>query len=187
MARSGISRAAREAADSPEYVAPLNDRQRRVAELVGRGASWAGAAREAGYASVDSAAAGLSKDPRALALVATERSKNEVAVEMSRSRVMAGLLEAVDIAKVQADATSMIRGWSEVARMCGYYAPDTKKIEVSVSAKRLVDKFETMSDAELLKYAEKDVIDVVAREIEAETSFEARFGQRVALENAGEA
>lgn len=108
--------------------------------------------------------ANLSTDPRFQAVVAKERRKNELVIEMTREKAMNGFMEAVEMARIQADPATMIKGWTEIARMCGYYAPDTKKIEVSVSAKRLVDKFETMSDDELLKYAEKDIIDVLSSE-----------------------
>jgi phage terminase small subunit len=47
----------------------------------------------------------------------------------------------------------MIAGWREIAKMLGYYEPERRKIDVSVSAKRMVDQFETMSDEELLRLA----------------------------------
>ena len=39
--------------------------------------------------------------------------------------------------------------------MCGYYAPVKQQVDVSVSAKRMVDQFEAMSDAELLRLADQ--------------------------------
>lgn len=138
----------------------LIPRHQRIAEAVGRGASMVEACRNEGI----KVYANLSTDPRFQAVVAKERKKNELAIEMTRDKVMQGLLDAVDMARVMSDPHAMIKGWTEIGRMCGYYAPDTKKIEVSVSAKRLVDKFETMSDEELLKYAEKDIIDLFANE-----------------------
>jgi phage terminase small subunit len=155
-----------ERADSrePSYSAPLTPRQRKVAQLVGRGDSWNSAALKAGYSQGASNVSAWKNDPRMQQLVLAEQRRNEASVEMTRKKVMDGFLEAIDQARVQADPATMIKGWTEVARMCGYYAPDAKKIEISISAKRLVDKFETMSDEELLKYAEKDILDVAFTE-----------------------
>jgi phage terminase small subunit len=151
------------------YSAPLTAQQKKLATYVGRGMNWGQAALKAGYASEQTAYT-LNKDPRVLALVAEEQKKHEAVVNMSREKVMNGFLEAVEIARLQAEPATMVKAWSEVARMCGYYAPETRKIDISISAKRLVDKFETMSDEELLKYAEKDIIDVEAKLLEAPES-----------------
>lgn len=147
--------------DARTFGGSLTPKQRKVAKLVGQGESWNSAAKKAGYASGSSNIAVWKTDPRMMSIVAAEQKKNELVADMSRKKVMDGFLEAIDIARIQADPTAMIKGWTEVAKMCGYYAPDTKKIDISISAKRLVDKFETMSDEELLKYAEKDIIDLV--------------------------
>lgn len=149
------------------YVAPLTPRQRKVAELVGRGETWNKAALTAGYSQGASNVSTWKEDPRIQSIIQAERAKNEAVVNMDRKRVMEGFLEAVDMARIQADPATMIKAWTEVARMCGYYAPETKKIDISISAKRMVDRFETMSDEELLKYAEQNVIDVTPTEKEA--------------------
>ncbi len=167
MPRSALTPQAREASRNPEFVAPLTARQRKVAELVGRGSSWNQAAKDAGYAQGASNVSMWREDPRIQSIVEVERTKNEAVVNMDRKRVMEGFLEAVDIARVQADPATMIKAWAEVARMCGYYAPETRKIDISISAKRMVDKFETMSDEELLKYADQNVIDITPTEKEA--------------------
>ena len=148
------------------YSAPLTAQQRKAAQFVGRGMTWAEATVKAGYSSPSSSSE-LSKDPRVLEIVNYERKKHEEVVNMTREKVMNGFLEAVEIARLQAEPATMVKAWSEVARMCGYYAPETRKIDISISAKRMVDKFETMSDEELLKYAEKDIIDVEAKLLEA--------------------
>lgn len=167
MRKSVLTPEARSESREPSYTAPLTPKQRKVAQLVGRGDSWNAAALKAGYSQGASNVAAWKNDPRILAIIAAEQKKNEETVDMSRKKVMDGFLEAIDIARIQADPTAMIKGWTEVAKMCGYYAPDTKKVEISISAKRLVDKFETMSDEELLKYAEKDIIDVLPTEPKA--------------------
>jgi phage terminase small subunit len=45
---------------------------------------------------------------------------------------------------------AMIAGWREVAKLCGYYAPERQRVEVTVEGWRLRTMFEQLSDAELL-------------------------------------
>lgn len=87
--------------------------------------------------------------------------------DMSRKKVMDGFLEAIDMAKLQGESGVMVAGWREVAKMCGYYAPEKKQIDVNVSAKRMIGQLETMSEAELLEMIENDssVIEGEAEEI----------------------
>jgi hypothetical protein len=49
---------------------------------------------------------------------------------------------------------AMIRGWSEIAKLIGAYAPERKTIELSVESEALRAKYAAMSDAELLALAE---------------------------------
>jgi len=69
---------------------------------------------------------------------------------------MDGMLEAIDMARLQGESGVMVAGWREIGRMCGYYAAEKKEISVNISAKRTIDKLETMSDAELLEMIEQD-------------------------------
>ncbi|CAB4131097.1 Terminase small subunit [uncultured Caudovirales phage] len=91
-----------------------------------------------------------------------EWAKAEKMAEMSKKKVMDGMLYAIDQAKLLADPSAQIAGWREVAKICGYYEPQKVKLEVSVSAKRMFSQFETLSDDELLKIAEAEIIDVDA-------------------------
>jgi succinate dehydrogenase flavin-adding protein (antitoxin of CptAB toxin-antitoxin module) len=68
---------------------------------------------------------------------------------------------------MQADSGNMIAGWREIGRMCGYYAPEVKKIDVNITAKRAIDKLETLSDEDLLQMIEdsSQIIEAEAVEI----------------------
>lgn len=82
--------------------------------------------------------------------------EHEKASRMTRKKVMDGMLEAIDMARLQGESGVMVAGWREIGRMCGYYAAEKKEISVNISAKRTIDKLETMSDAELLEMIEQD-------------------------------
>lgn len=76
-------------------------------------------------------------------------------LQISRQHVLEGLQTGIAMAREQGDVHAMIAGWREIAKMCGYYAPERKVIAISASANRVVAQLEALSDAELLQLAEK--------------------------------
>lgn len=109
------------------------------------------AAKEAGYSTPHYAARDNEKHPLVRQKIAEESKKYEAEAQMSRNKVMTGLLEAIEAAKKASDPMAMIAGWREVAKMCGYYAPEVKRLELSVDQKRKVEDLRQMSDEELLR------------------------------------
>ena len=76
-------------------------------------------------------------------------------MNVSRDRVLQELEDAVDVAREKSDPGAMIAGWREIGKICGYYAPErVTKIDVNIAAKRFIDRLETMSDQELLDFAD---------------------------------
>jgi hypothetical protein len=82
------------------------------------------------------------------------RSELSSAAQITRADVIDGFMEAINIARLAADPASMIKGWSETAKVLGLYAPEVKKIEMSMNQQRLQSKFESMSDADLVDIIE---------------------------------
>ena len=99
---------------------------------------------------------------RALAAARDELSS---AAQITRADVIDGFMEAINMAKLSADPASMIKGWSETAKVLGLYAPEVKKLEISGNQKRLQSKYEAMSDMELL-----DIIEGRVKLIEGEST-----------------
>lgn len=153
------------AATSPVHY--LTDQQRIFVEAVIKKKSPVVAARMAGYSRPEIQAYEIIKSPKIQDAIKYLYKKYEKAADMSRKKVMDGILESIDMAKIQADPAVMINGWREIAKMCGYYAPEVKKIDISISAKRTIDKLETLSDEELVQMIESDsqVIEVEAIEV----------------------
>jgi len=146
----------------------LSDQQKLLVEgLVDKGMNQTEAFKYAGYAHGVQGNHRVLSYPKVQAAM-TERFKHaEAHLKLNREMVLDGMMEAIDMAKVQADPEVMIQGWREVGRMCGYYAPEVKKIQMDVTHKRLMSQFETLSDEELLKIAadnakviEAEVLDV---------------------------
>jgi phage terminase small subunit len=131
----------------------LSDRQSRfVAEYLVDGNGTQAAIR-AGYgrAGAHVEASRLLRDPKVAAAVRTGQCELAAQHQMTRERVVQELLEAIDMARQQADPGTMIAGWREIGRLCGFYAPEVKKIDLNVSARRVIGKLEALSDAELLR------------------------------------
>ena len=57
----------------------------------------------------------------------------------------------------------MITGWREIAKMCGYYAPERKQIELRDGHDVLWAQLEAMSDAQLLELCAFPISDVLPR------------------------
>lgn len=137
----------------------LNSKQRSfVSVLVNERQTQTEAARRAGYApeSASSTARDLLALPKIQAAVAAERASYAIASGVTKKRVVDGLIEAVDMAKLMSDPLAMIAGWREVGKMLGFYEPQKVNVSVSVTGKALLDKMSAMSDEELMAQIEQD-------------------------------
>lgn len=92
--------------------------------------------------------------------LATEHRRSQQVVNMSRKTVMRGLLEAVDMAKDMRQPGGMISGWKEIGRMCGFYEPERREINLSVNSKQILEEMKTISREKLLELAsDQDALD----------------------------
>jgi hypothetical protein len=145
------------AAEMAEVISPdkpLTDRQRDFVKFWAQGESISSAAIRAGYAnngSGTSIAYRMVKMPNILALKAKYEAEWAEENQMSRKRVMDGMLESIEMAKLMAEPATMIQGWKTIGQLCGYFAPVEHKMKVDVTGNIVVDKLNSMSDAELLK------------------------------------
>jgi hypothetical protein len=97
--------------------------------------------------------------PKINEVVVAKRAELSDALQISRSTVIEGMQDAINMAKLAADPMAMIRGWSEIAKMLGLYAPEVKKIEMSIGARNILSKYEAMSDEELIAITEGRTIE----------------------------
>src|SRR5688572_3889689 len=134
----------------------MNQRQTRfIHEFLVDGNGTAAAIR-AGFASAGAhvTANRLLRNPKVAAAVEAGQRRLERQLEIDRNLVVRELQGAIDLAREKGDPHAMIAGWREIAKICGYYAPERKTIAVSLAAKRLVQELEALSDAELLELIE---------------------------------
>ena len=137
--------------------APLTEMQRRfVVNFVDHQMTQTAAARAAGFAHPGTSAMEMMKHPKIERAIAERRAEYAAASQVTKKRVIDGFLESIEMAKIKADPLTMIAGWREVGKMCGFYEPTKAKIEVSVQGQVLLQRLNGLSDEELLKLSEGD-------------------------------
>lgn len=140
--------------------AVLTEQQTQYVEARASGLNKKDSLASAGYSTSPSTATELEKTPSIKELLSLEYRRNAGILGITREDVLRGLQEAVQDAKILADPMGQIAGWREIAKICGYYAPEVRRIELGTNAKNYMQHLEQLDDAELLKLAEADVIDV---------------------------
>jgi phage terminase small subunit len=134
---------------------PLTEKQRLFVQYWAQGDSIPGASRRAGYNDGASIAYRMVKMPNVLALKAKYEAEWQETGQMTRQRVMDGMMESIEMAKLMAEPASMIAGWREIGKICGFYAPVEHKVKVDVTGNIVLDRLNSLSDAELLKIISK--------------------------------
>lgn len=129
----------------------IEDQHKLFADMLSEGKSKAEAARVAGYnpSNVDT----VMRQEEVQAYLQEARQEIEDVSTLRRVDVLNLFLEAIDMARIQGDPSQMINGADKVAKMMGYYAPETLKLEVEQNSKSLQHKFRQLSDAELYEIA----------------------------------
>lgn len=111
------------------------------------------AARLAGYAAGSAKVTGsrlLASDAIRKAL---ERRQNALREDflIDRTLVLTQLVKAVHVAKLKGDPANMIKGWVAIAKMCGLFEPERRRITLSGSCPAMQDRYAEMSDDDLLE------------------------------------
>lgn len=136
---------------------PLTEKQKLFVKYWAQGETILSASVKAGYTDGGTYAYRLARMPAVLAIYEREKKAYEAACGMSRKRVMEGLLEAVEMAKLLAEPTAMVAGWREIGKMCGYYEPVQKKVDITVNGTVVMERMNRLSDAELLKLIQGEI------------------------------
>lgn len=71
-------------------------------------------------------------------------------LQVTQQQALQGLLDGIEMARTQGNPAVVIRGWSEVGKMLGFFAPEVHQVEMSVGSAKLMDSYRAMSDQELL-------------------------------------
>lgn len=121
---------------------------------------------------LDRAVHTLLNDPwvdKELRMLETENRKS---MAMTRDKVQAIVLEAIDMGRLIADPMAIIRGAQELNKMCGFYAPEEKKITLTAGQRRVTQKYDAVSDEDLLALIDDSgIIEAEFEEITDEGEF----------------
>lgn len=140
-------------ADRPKSIL-LTEMQATYVDNILIGKDPKDAAAAAGYANPTIHQNTPTKSEDVRRALAEARSELSSAAQITRADVIDGFMEAINLARLSADPASMIKGWSETAKVLGLYAPEVKKIEMTNNQKRLQSKYEAMTDEELVRIIE---------------------------------
>ena len=79
--------------------------------------------------------------------------------QISRLNVIEGIIDGIEMARMQGDSGNVIKGWTEVGKILGHYAPEVKRVELSVDQAATLSKLSALSDEELLRLSQQEVIE----------------------------
>ena len=165
LARTYTDTGTNECAEQIDPNKPLTEKQRLFVKNWAAGDTPHNAAIRAGYSEGGATLAyRLIRMPNILRLYEEEKRLYEDSAQMTRKRVMEGLLEGVEMAKLMAEPASVIAGWREIGKMCGYYEVVRKKVDINVTGNVVMQRMERMTDADLMKLIQGTVQDVIAHE-----------------------
>jgi len=132
----------------------LTSRQQRFVSEYVVCANAAEAARRAGYSGNGAkvTACRLLTNPNLKAAIAEAKRLEARKLELRKEHIIAAVLEAIQLARAQAEPAAMIRGLVEIAKMLGFYDPEIVESKpLSEAALRIKNKYETMPTNELLE------------------------------------
>ena len=85
------------------------------------------------------------------AAIETRQAVDSQRLGLARQNVIQGLLEAVQMARQQANPGAMVSAWVQLARLMGFYQPERHQVDLAVvSEAKLMAHMVAMSDAELM-------------------------------------
>lgn len=130
---------------------PLTEKAKLFIKFWAQGESISSASARAGYGDGATYAYRLTRFPQAIALYQQEKRLYEEASQMTRKKVMDGLLEGIEMAKLVSEPASVINGWKTIGQMCGYFEPVKRRLDINVTGSIEMRRLNALSDAELLK------------------------------------
>ena len=88
--------------------------------------------------------------PAVVAVLRERQAKVSAGLEITRQGVIRGFLEAFEMAKIDKNPAVMVSAMASLAKLLGYLAVETKRVEVSTAGEGAMKRLGTMTDAELV-------------------------------------
>jgi hypothetical protein len=132
----------------------LSAKQERFAAAYAKHHNASLACREAGYSAHGRSASvtgtRLLADVCVLGRIQTLEAASAQELGVTRQRFLYELQEAATLAKERREPAAMIAAWREIGKACGFYAVETKRVELSAAGHGVLGRLESMTDAELV-------------------------------------
>lgn len=132
----------------------LTPRQERFVAEYAVSRNGAAAARAAGYAPGSAKVTAcrlLTKANLQAALQAHEQEARRL-LGTTRDRVILELQNAIEAAKMMGEPGTMVAGWREIAKMCGFYREEPRRRgRMTAAERRVLTDIAAMSDEELIR------------------------------------
>lgn len=110
-----------------------------------------------------STVSGLMQEPKVKEYIAQIQRQQAKKLNVSRERVMEGILEAIDDARMLGEPASQIRGWEQIAKMQGYYAPERHVHELPEGAQDFIEAMQSLDSSEVARIAgQNNLIELTA-------------------------
>ena len=118
------------------------------------------AAKIAGYANSTANAEAPLRSDAVRTAIAAGRDELSSLTQITRADVIDGIMEAIGLARLNADPATMVKGWTEVGKILGHYAPEVKKLEVDMKTGNFTAKLRALTDEELMNIIEGECHEV---------------------------
>lgn len=124
-----------------------NERQEKLVDNLMKGMSETAAIQAAGYNTNSNSAARTEIVQKTLA---EARQNIRDTTTLTRLDIIEGILDAIQMARVQSEPATMIAGYDKLAKIIGAYEPTVHKVTVDENGLRVLRKMEAMSREELI-------------------------------------
>lgn len=136
----------------------LTEKQAKYVEHRAAGLTPYASARAMGlqHNSAKQIAKRLEQHPEVRAALIKEQETYAEVSGMTKQKVVDGFLEGIQMARMMAEPMTVIAGWREIGRICGYYMDEKAKEKdrtLPPAAEALLSRLSTMSEKELLLLA----------------------------------
>lgn len=95
----------------------------------------------------------LMHKPKVKEYIAQIQRQQAKKLNVSRERVMEGILDAIGDAKMLGEPASQIRGWEQIAKMQGYYAPERHVHELPEGTQDFIEAMQSLDSSEVARIA----------------------------------
>lgn len=142
--------------DMPDEAA-LSAIEQKFIESVALGNSYTQAARDAGLEVANVNYVRLLSKPAVQLAIKEQHLLNARALDIKREDVLAGMKEAIDIAKLKEEPMSMIAGWREMAKICGWYETKVQVNVLQASEEKLLEVIDQLDETQLIALANREM------------------------------